>query len=115
MNKKITKIEIFFFLLFILLSVCIEKTGKKKINKFIGKWETDNDFVLIFFENGTCRMEGIFNGPGVWEIENDTIFITLRFTGGKNYMSYNYSFSNAGKTLILTDSGDRSWVYNKVE
>lgn len=113
MNKKLVIIGV--FLILILLTGCIDESSNKEIDKFLGKWKTDQDLVLIFFENGTCRIEGTLNGPGVWEIENDTIFITLRFTGGKNYMSYNYSFSNDGETLTLTDSGYRSWVYNKAE
>ncbi len=115
MKNKILNIGILITII-ILFCGCIDNKGTvvdKEKGKFIGTWKTNQDLTLIFYEDDTCRMEGLFNGPGEWYLENNTIFITLKFEGGKNYMSYNYSFSDDENTLILTDSSGRAWIYHK--
>jgi hypothetical protein len=95
------------------LSGCFEDNEVSEIDRFIGTWETEQGLTLIFYSDGTCSMAGLFDGSGTWELDNGSILITLLLQGGKNYMSYNYHFSDNYTTLTLTDAGDREWIYIK--
>jgi len=77
--------------------------------KFIGSWVSDQEETVTFNQDGACN----YYGAGEWELGGKTIFITLDFTGGKNYMSYKFSFSEDDKTLILTDPSGGSRIFTK--
>ena len=82
-------------------------------NKFIGRWESDDGVIFIFNYNHECSMEGFFYGTGDWELENDTIYITLEYKDGQNFMAFNYEFSEENTVLKLVDPGGRGRVYYK--
>lgn len=116
MKKQAMFMVVVSLIIVILYCGCLDNKGTivdDEKSKFIGTWKTEQNITLTFFEDEKCRMEGFFNSPGTWNIKDDTVFITLTFEGGKNYMSYNYSFSGDGKILALEDPSKRVWTYYK--
>ena len=114
--KKTIAILSLILFLFICFSGCLNDSTAMTTDaeKIIGTWKADPDITLIFNKNGTCKMQGFFNGDGVWELDdNNTLYITLRFTGGKNYMSYFYEFSADDNILTLSDASDNYWFYTR--
>jgi hypothetical protein len=108
MWKKILLISVVIIIISSFLSGCISKTDE---DRFIGTWETEDESMkLVIYSDGTCEFIG---SEGTWEIKDGNLWMVLRFTGGKNTMSYNYSFSDGDKTLTLMDTSERTWIYTK--
>ena len=107
MKLKILQIAAIILLLTSFLSGC---TSTEE-DKFVGTWETeDKSLKLVIYEDGECNF---MSGDGTWELKNNTLLMVIRFTGGKNTMSYIYSFSEDGKELTLSDTSGRYWIYTK--
>jgi hypothetical protein len=111
MKKIVALTTIFSILLVILFSGCVNNNSE--VDKFIGIWETNHGLTLIFYQNNTCAMQGLVSGKGKWNISDNRLFVTIEFSGGKNYMAYDYKFSNEDTVLTLTDAGGNSWSYSK--
>jgi hypothetical protein len=108
MTKKILIIGIIIMLISSFLSGC---TDNSEEGRFIGTWETEDEaLTLVILPDGECEF---MHGQGTWEIKNGSLWLVIRFSSGKNTMSYTYSFSNDDKTLTLSDTGGRIWVYTK--
>jgi len=96
------------------LTGCLSGTvSHSEADRFNGTWKTDQGLIFIFHKNGTCMMQGWVSGTGAWNISDNKLFVTLEFTGGKNYMAYDYKFSDDDTMLTLADAGGNSWVYSK--
>jgi hypothetical protein len=118
-------VGIILLLLIVNLSGCInnssnitsEKNNNNKplseTDKFIGRWESEDGVIFIFKENNECSMEGFFQGSGKWELKNNTLYVTLEYKDGQNYMAFDYAFSEDNTILTLTDPGGRARSYNK--
>jgi len=118
-------VGIILLFLFVNLSGCIDNSSNitsdssnnniplSETDKFIGRWESDDGVVFIFKENNDCSMEGFFHGSGDWELDNDTLYVTLEYKDGQNFMAFNYVFSEDNTVLTLIDPGGRARVYNK--
>jgi len=113
MRKYLFTNAIFLFLLISLLCGCIGNQVENDHDRFLGTWKTDQGLIFIFYKNGTCMMQGWFSGRGTWEISGSKINITIDFSDGKNYLAYDYKFSDDDTMLTLTDVGSNSWVYSK--
>ena len=96
------------------LAGCLSGTvSHSEADRFNGTWKTGQGLIFIFHKNGTCMMQGWVSGTGTWNISDNKLFVTLEFTGGKNYMAYDYKFSNDDTVLTLTDASGNSWIYSK--
>lgn len=82
-------------------------------DKFIGRWESEDNVILIFEYNNECSMEGLFQGSGEWELKEDTLHVTLEYTDGQNFMAFSYIFSDDNTVLTLIDPGERGRTYYK--
>ncbi len=109
MKKHVVLILVFSILLIIVFSGCINNSNSE-VDKFIGKWETQEGINIEFYNEKECKFIG---GEGTWEISNGTIIIVIRFGDGKNTMSYDYVFSDDDEILTLSDVSGRSWIYQK--
>jgi hypothetical protein len=99
------------FLLFLLVNIFVGCTSIKIEDRFVGTWETEDEVLrLVIHPEGKCEF---MRGTGTWEIKNDSLWLVIRFSSGKNTMSYYYSFSDDYKILTLSDTSGSIWVYTK--
>jgi hypothetical protein len=103
-------VTILFF--FVLLIGCNDLNNiSSEEQRFVGTWETEGDTPLkfIFLSDGT----GSFSGASLnWEVNEEKFIIELM--PGEVIFSYDYSFSDNGNTLKLTDvQTKKSLIYYK--
>jgi hypothetical protein len=81
-----------------LLSGCNENASNTEMNKFVGIWKADNDFVITFYSNGTCDPDVLGQK---YKIEDGKLIFLKYAYGVELNISYYYSFSSNDTVLTL--------------
>ena len=113
----------FFILLIVGFSGCNENSSKVNyINKFIGLWEGisyyENDTFNVtfeFYKDNTAKQvsEGFHTHWFNFEIDNDSLYLTLQEFPGSDPIIYFYEFSNNDIGLTLTNEDIDTLILTK--
>ena len=119
MNKLVILLIVLMVIEVGFLSGCNESTFKSDKEKFVGTWVfslTDATITYTFLSDDTLTIVGTYEGViedttnGTWKILDNKLVLTTE----ENTGSVDYSFSDDGKTLTLTLSGQDA-VFTKQE
>ena len=106
MKKKLVIIGIFLLIVFVMIIGCDSLKSNK--DNLIGTWTYDyfgNNTGIIFYSNGTCIFPEYqqTHEKLTWIINDTKLVMTITDEDRSNSMVFDYSFSNDGKTLTMTD------------
>jgi hypothetical protein len=112
MKKELLIVGIAVLLICIGLSGCNENKSKNELDKFLGTWASvaDENYTITFYSNGTfVRGEYV---SGTYNITDGRVVLdTVDNTPGVHpdnrefIATFDYVFSDSGKTLTLTVPG----------
>lgn len=114
MKKQLIIIGIVAILICVRLSGCLTQHNNEnqvsnslnvERNKFVGTWTNTTGSVTTtwnLFSNGTSSLE---NFTGTWNLTDSKLVINLLSTNYLFTYTFNYTFSNNNRTLILISSG----------
>ena len=110
MNKNLIILGIAILLLVVGLSGCNGIGENSELNRFVGKWKSnDIPTVMMFNSDRSCNIGAV---RGMYKLEHDSLVIDL--DQGVSII-YEYQFSNNNNTLTLTEMGayQATFVYTR--
>ena len=110
MNRHPIILGIIVLLICVGLSGCNGIGGNNELNRFVGKWKSnDIPTVMMFNSDRTCYIGA---GRGTYKLEHDSLVVDL--DQGVSVI-YEYQFSNDNNTLTLTEMGayKATFVYTR--
>jgi len=104
-------ILIIFLLTTALLGVCNIILKFKTMNKFVGKWKSeDSSDVIVFNSDKSCTIRGSTGSYNLIFLFFDQ-FLMIRFNSGITIIKFDYHFSNRNKNLSLKERGANHKYY----
>ncbi len=116
MKKQIVMLGIFMLILIVMIIGC--DSLKNNEDKLIGTWTYDyfgTETDIIFHSNGDCIFPEYQRTDATltWKINDTKLILTIIDDNSSHAMFFDYSFSNDGKTLTMTDIEGTSMILNK--
>jgi len=126
MKKQLIIVGIIVLLVVVGLSGCTNNPFDTEKNKFIGTWVHSESYLdylgniewtnktITFFSDGTCIFPNQQSGvSGTWTLKDGKIVCTVNVQGQSQTFYYDYSLSNDGKTLTVTDQNGFTYTLTK--
>lgn len=97
--KKKSKLLVSFIVIIIgILSGCNETMSNHEVNRFVGSWKAENDFLITFYSNGTCDPDVLGQK---YEINDEKLVFIQEAYDTEVNITYEYSFSSDYTILYL--------------